>query len=91
MNKFYTCYFKSLKVGKKILNDLFFVSLDGNFWLGVNYKPDVSINDYKKIEKMFKPKKNKDGSISQYMTIDISFLKYQAHYNNTKAEIKEVA
>ena len=91
MNKFYTCYFKSLKIGKKILNDLFFVSLDGESWLEVNYKPDATINDYKKIEKMFKPKKNKDGSISQYMTIDISFLKYQAHYNNTKAEIKEVA
>lgn len=90
MNKFYTCYFKSLKIGKKILNNLFFVSLDGESWLGVNYKPDVSINDYKKIEKLFKPRKNKDGSISQYMKIDLSFLKYQAHYNNQKVEIKEV-
>ena len=38
-----------------------------------------------------KNKKNKDGSISQYMKIDISFLKYQAHYNNQKVEIREVA
>jgi hypothetical protein len=91
MTKYYTCYFKSLKIGKKILNDLFFVSLDGESWLEVNHKPDATIKDYKKIETLFKPKKNKDGSISEYMKIDICFLKYQAHYNNQKVEIKEVA
>jgi hypothetical protein len=59
--------------------------------LEVSHKPDATIKDYKKIETLFKPKKNKDGSISEYMKIDISFLKYQAHYNNQKVEIKEVA
>lgn len=91
MKKFYTCYFKSLKIGKKILNDLFFVSLNGESWLEVNYKSNVSIDDYKKIETLFKPQRTKDGSISEYIKIDVSFLKYQAHYNNQKIEIKEVA
>jgi len=90
MNKYYTCYFKSLKIGKNILNDLFFVSLDGKSWLEVNYNPNLTIKDYKKIKALIEPKQNKDGSISGYTQIDIRSLKYDAYYNNQKLEIKEI-
>ena len=101
MNKsYYTCYFKSLKIGKKILKDLIFVSLNGQKWLelDIGSVPKATIEDYKKVEKLFQPVKNKDGSISGHMTIDISVLK-QAHEfdkniknwdDNQKLEIKEV-
>ena len=70
MNKFYTCHLDSVKVGKKVLKDLNFASLDKKVWIGVNTN-NLTISDYDKVKSLFEPVKVPDGKASMNMLISI--------------------
>ena len=79
--QFYLCFIPILKIGKTILKNNLFVSLDKERWHEVKYEKDmektIDIKDYDKVEKLFKP--TKKGFLK--MSINIMGLK---QWNNWK-------
>jgi hypothetical protein len=90
MKKFYTCHFDSVKVGKKVLHDLNFASLDKKLWIGVN-SYNLTIFDYDKLKLLFKPVKIPDGKSSMNMLISIITIVDLAEKTNKPLLIKKVA
>jgi hypothetical protein len=45
MKKIYTCHFDSVKVGKKVLKNLNFASINKKEWIGVDSN-NLTISDY---------------------------------------------
>jgi len=90
MKKFYTCHFDSVKVGKKVLNDLNFASLDKKVWIGVDIN-NLTISDYDKLKLLFEPVKIADGKTSMNMLISIITIVDLAEKTNKPLTIRKVA
>jgi len=79
--QFYLYFIPILKIGKTTLKNNLFVSLNKESWHEVKYKKDmektIDIEDYDKVEKLFKP--TKDGFLK--MSINIRGLQ---QWNNCK-------
>ena len=90
MKKFYTCHFDSVKVGKKVLKDLNFASLDKKLWIGINSN-NLTITDYDKLKSLFEPVKVPDGKASMNMLISIITIVDLAEKAKKPLTIKKVA
>lgn len=92
MNKFYTCNFESIQVGRKILTDLTFVSLDKEKWIQID-SDNLKKSDYNKVKSLFAPPILKDdGTYTKMnMTIDAVVIWDLADKSKKPLNIKEVA
>ena len=90
MKKIYTCHFDSVKVGKKVLKNLNFASINKKEWIGVDSN-NLTISDYNKLKSMVTPVKTSDGTITGNMLVSIITIVDLAHKNKKPLVIKEVA
>ena len=91
MNKFYTCHFESVQVGKKVLKDLTFASLDKQKWIEITSN-NLSISDYDKVKSLFAPPKLKDDGTytSANITIDAIVIWDLADKTKKPLNIREI-
>ena len=90
MKKIYTCHFDSIKVGKKVLKNLNFASINKKEWIGIDSN-NLRISDYNKFKSMVTPVKHSDGRITGNMFVSIITIIDLAHKSKKQLVIKEVA
>lgn len=90
MNKFYTCHFDLVQVGKKVLTNLIFASLDKKNWVRI-YNNDYTISNYNEIKSLLNPPLNKDGSRNTNNLVSIITIIDLADKTKKPLTIKEVS
>ena len=80
MKKIYTCHFDSVKVGKKVLKNLNFASINRKEWIGID-RNNLTMSDYNKLKSTFLDLLENWGD----------FGKYNASRNHMEEEWKKTA